>query len=663
MCGIFGLVPGPGTRFTQPLLRRAVEKLFLLSENRGKEASGLAIRGRDDLLVHRVPFAASKLLKTNAFARIMDTALPESFRPGDPSFKAIIGHSRLTTNGFQGIRTNNQPVRANGLVGVHNGIIVNVDDLWREQPELTRRYDVDTEVLMAMLGSHLAAGEELETALGAFFSRIEGTVSTGILFENRNILLVASNTGSLYTCLARDGSIALFTSERHFLESLLSDPEMADAVGPCDITQVSPGTGLALAFDTLEVTPLRFAVRTQPVPERQKSDDAPSLFNVNANPRAMRVFDSIEAEDTARTGLRRCTRCVLPETMPFIEFDDEGVCNYCHAYTPLRYKGADALMRDVAAFKGNRTDGDCIIAFSGGRDSCYSLHYAVQDLGLRPIAYTYDWGMVNDLARRNQARLTGKLGVEQIIISADIKRKRRNIKLNVEAWLRKPDLGLIPLFMAGDKHFFHYANVLKKQTGITNFIWAENQLERTNFKVGFCGISSANNKRRIYRMSSLNKVLMIQYYLKNFIVNPRYLNQSLVDTFTSFLSYYFIKHDYLWFFDYIPWDETTIERTLIDEYGWETDPETRSSWRIGDGTAAFYNYIYYVVAGFTENDTFRSNQIRQGSLDRDTALALVRQENQPRYKAIQDYLQLIGVDFDLAMGVIDSIPRLYMRNN
>ena len=49
-------------------------------------------------------------------------------------------------------------------------------------------------------------------------------------------------------------------------------------------------------------------------------------------------------------------------------------------------------------------------------------------MGLNPIAYTYDWGMVTDIARRNQARLVGKLGVEHIIVSADITLKRNNIR-------------------------------------------------------------------------------------------------------------------------------------------------------------------------------------------------------------------------------------------
>ena len=60
------------------------------------------------------------------------------------------------------------------------------------------------------------------------------------------------------------------------------------------------------------------------------------------------------------------------------------------------------------------------------------------------------------------------------------------------------------------------------------------------------------------------------------------------------------------------WDEGLIDQTLAREYRWETAADTGTTWRIGDGTAAFYNFIYYTVAGFTENDTFRSNQIREG---------------------------------------------------
>ena len=59
--------------------------------------------------------------------------------------------------------------------------------------------------------------------------------------------------------------------------------------------------------------------------------------------------------------------------------------------------------------------------------------------------------MVTELARRNQARVVGKLGIEHIWISADILKKRGHIKKNLLAWLEKPHAGLIPILMAGDK--------------------------------------------------------------------------------------------------------------------------------------------------------------------------------------------------------------------
>ena len=98
---------------------------------------------------------------------------------------------------------------------------------------------------------------------------------------------------------------------------------------------------------------------------------------------------------------------------------------------------------------------------------------------------------------------------------------------------------------------------------------------------------------------------------------------------------------------------------MLNHYDWEKAPDTSTTWRIGDGTAALYNYIYYTVAGFTEHDTFRSNQIREGQLTREEALTLVEGENQPRYQNIRWYLDALGMDFKDVIDIINSIPKLY----
>ena len=112
-------------------------------------------------------------------------------------------------------------------------------------------------------------------------------------------------------------------------------------------------------------------------------------------------------------------------------------------------------------------------------------------------------------------------------------------------------------------------------------------------------------------------------------------------------------------YDYIAWDEVKINETLEQQYGWERATDIKSTWRIGDGTAAFYNYIYYRVAGFTENDTFKSNQIREGQIAREEALAMVNDDNRPRLESIRWYCDTVGIDWRETLRRINEIPPLY----
>ena len=225
--------------------------------------------------------------------------------------------------------------------------------------------------------------------------------------------------------------------------------------------------------------------------------------------------------------------------------------------------------------------------------------------------------------------------------------------------MKKPDLGMIPLFMAGDKHFFMHLNQLHKQTGVDLGVWANNKHEKVEFKNGFAGITLDDPHKDRSEMDLANKAKITGYYLKGFLQNPAYLNRSLSDTFVAYISFYFSKQNFLNIYDYVLWRESEIVDTLKKEYNWEVADDTKTTWRIGDGTASFYNYIYYMVAGFTEHDGFRSNQIREGSLKREEAMKLVEEENQPRFDSIMEYCVTVGIDFDEFMSTIDGMPKLY----
>ncbi|MCX6100015.1 MAG: glucosamine 6-phosphate synthetase, partial [Candidatus Bipolaricaulota bacterium] len=343
-----------------------------------------------------------------------------------------------------------------------------------------------------------------------------------------------------------------------------------------------------------------------------------------------------------------------------IEFDEHGVCNYCRDYKIKNDpKPVDELFDLVKPYR--RSDGkpDCLVPYSGGRDRTFTLPYAKKVLELHPIAFTYDWGMVNDLARRDTSRVCGELGVEHIFRAADLWWKRENVRRNVVAWLHKPNLAMVPVFMAGDKYFYYYTDQIKRQTGIRLNIWGINPLENTDFKVGFLGVPPDPEKKRIYSLSAPRQARLLATAARIMAGNPRYLNRSLLNTAGGFVWRSILPHrDYVHLFDYYRWDEREIE-ALLREYDWEMAVDTKSTWRIGDATAPFYNYIYCTIAGFSEHDTFRSNQIREGALTREEAMALVVEENRPRYPSIKWYTSILDLDYARVVKTINAVPKLY----
>lgn len=606
MCGIFGLISKNNETSNKHL-----QQLASHARQRGRDSSGLIFYDQhaNAYLVKRADYDIKKLLKKHQ----------------NINTQVVMGHSRLITNGLG----DNQPVVRDGMCLIHNGIIVNDQEIWNTL-DVSRKFQIDSEVIIAIALKHFDEGGTLKELPGKVLSLCKGTISCALAIPRIGQAIVFSNNGSLY--VGKSNNSTYFSSERYPLETVCCT----------DIEQIWY-EGLAIDIP--------IAPEIDVKDDRRRTEDLIPVFKNIAAEEEMLVYPQPE--------FKRCSKCLLPETMPYISFDSDGVCNYCKHYR-LRNnpKPKEELFNLVEPYR--RADGpDCIVPFSGGRDSCYGLHLIVNELKMKPITYTYDWGMVTDLGRRNISRMCAELGVENIIVADDISKKRRNIAVNLKAWLKAPHLGMISILTAGDKHFFRHVETIKKQTGININLWGVNPLEVTHFKAGFLGVPPNFEEKRVYMHGWRKQLEYQKLRFKAMLQSPGYFNSSLWDTLSGeYYRSFTEKKDYYHIFDYWRWDESTIDSTL-KEYDWELAADTNTTWRIGDGTAAFYNYIYYTVAGFTEHDTFRSNQIREGQLTRDEALALVEDENRPRYQNIRWYLDTIGMDFKEVINIVNAIPRLY----
>ena len=603
MCGIFGVISSRETN------KKHLRILAMHSRQRGSNSSGLVYYDGNGYKIARADYDIMQLLK----------------RENRSVSNVVMGHSSLITDGC----LDNQPVVRDGILVLHDGIIVNEQEIWKLL-NLQPHFQVDSESIIAIAIKHLDEGGELMELPEQILSICEGTVAAVLAIPRLGKALLFSNNGSLY--VGKNESALYFASERYPLEKIACD----------DIVQIWRD-GLLIDIPKAE------SIAT--VDNRRRKEILIPTFKHIATEEALLQYPQPK--------LKRCTKCILPETMPFISFDSDGVCNYCHNYKLRNIpKPKEELFELIEPYR-RKNKPDCIVPFSGGRDSSYGLHLIVNELKMTPITYTYDWGMVTGLGHRNISRMCAKLGVENITVAADTSKKRQNIAKNLKAWLKSPHLGMISILTAGDKHFFQHVETVKKQTGISLNLWGINPLEVTHFKAGFLGVKPDFEEKRVYMPGISNQLNYQLLRLKAMLQSPGYFNSSLWDTLSGeYYRSFAEKKDYYHIFDYWQWDEKIINETL-SQYDWELAPDTNTTWRIGDGTAAFYNYIYYTVAGFTEHDTFRSNQIREGQITREEALKLVKDENRPRYQNIRWYLDTLRMDFSAVIRVINDIPKLY----
>ncbi|MEZ5815385.1 MAG: hypothetical protein R3E13_11810 [Alphaproteobacteria bacterium] len=118
---------------------------------------------------------------------------------------------------------------------------------------------------------------------------------------------------------------------------------------------------------------------------------------------------------------KRCKECIISEKYPDADIDEGGVCSFCTSYQKEKTDilGEEALRDILAQATDRKSQYDCAVAFSGGKDSTYVLYQLKEKYKLKILAITGEDYIASDQAWENRFRVTKKLGVDHIIIRPD----------------------------------------------------------------------------------------------------------------------------------------------------------------------------------------------------------------------------------------------------
>jgi len=369
--------------------------------------------------------------------------------------------------------------------------------------------------------------------------------------------------------------------------------------------------------------------------------------------------------------MRRCTKCILPETFPGIRFDEKGVCNYCLSYEPVKVHGEAELVKVLGKYRGKGEKYDCVVPISGGRDSAFVLHQVVRKYGMRALALTVDSGAIMPEGHRNIARITQALGVDHVWLRDEkqVETAQRNTRTKFRAWLRKPSINtIVPTLNAGDKtmnlRIYRYA----KENGVPLVLGGNNvgnsSFEQEHFKTGFLGVFP--DERGNY--SLYGKVKLSFLLLSEFLGNRHNLHWSVFKEYVEGAYVYLFESvsrpegvTPLGFYDYIYWKEREVVPTILNELGWRGASDTTATWRVDDSAYPLIDYLYLRLVGFNEFDEFYSKLVREGQIPRDEALKRCLSENAPRVPSLMRSFEELGVTKEQVDTVVDRYRAKLLR--
>lgn len=307
-----------------------------------------------------------------------------------------------------------------------------------------------------------------------------------------------------------------------------------------------------------------------------------------------------------------CKKCVLPESEPDIRLDEDGVCNICRNYEKgmLSRRNDGFLETDFLRFldkhRKKRSEYDCLVMCSGGKDSTSALYYMKRRFKMNPLAFMFDHGFETEGAMENVKRAVAKLDVDFVsfrstylhdMVSAALKAGSRAVICHFcSIWY----MGLtfrtaarfdIPIIIAG---------------------WTKGQSAKQPETPGRgCGVEAPEYASMAEATAEFINTQRKTPKYRNF---PRSMKEVVKGARKRHGSVVLSPH---WF---LPFDAEEYVETIRKELGWDYPPMSyprKSTNCLLNFISVFNSMKYY---GYTHYHVEMSRHIREGAITREEAL-------------------------------------------
>lgn len=338
--------------------------------------------------------------------------------------------------------------------------------------------------------------------------------------------------------------------------------------------------------------------------------------------------------------MKRCTSCGLPETHETISFDAQGVCNICRQQEFKKDKidwtgNKKALDLLIEEHRG-KYDYDCIVPFSGGKDSTWTLYYLMKEYGIKPLVVRFDHGFMRKNLEDNVKKTIRKLGCDILSFTPNWKVVQ---KLMLQSFLEKGDF-----CWHCHTGIFSYPMWVALEKKVPLIFWGEPSAEYTAY-FSYDQKEEVDEKR-------FNRYVNLGISADDMLVR---LGGALDERDLKPYSYPPLKelrglnYRSVCLGSYIPWDVKMQSSVIQSELGWQGDqvenvPPQYQYEKIECYMQGVRDYIKYIKRGYSRPSHLVALDRRNGRLSKEEGEHLIRTFEGKRPPSLDLFLDFVGLN-------------------
>ncbi len=357
-----------------------------------------------------------------------------------------------------------------------------------------------------------------------------------------------------------------------------------------------------------------------------------------------------------------CNRCMYPAVAVNLSMDDEGICSSCRVAEEFEKLTPEFWTKRRQVFeqkideirKNNKSDYDCLIPVSGGKDSYYQTHVMVAEYGLKPLLVTYHGNNYLPEGDYNRDRMRHVFDADHLVFGPSVEVLK---KLNRLCFRKMGDMN-----WHGHCGIMTYPIQAAVRFNIPLMMWGETAWDISGMFEPDDFVEFSARVRHEHALRGFE-----WYDMLNDPVEPLREKDLSWAKYPSDEEVLRVGTRGLYIGNFFKWDPNQHSRLVQEKYGWKPSerPFERTYRTVSNLDDRYENGVHdllkFIKFGYGRASDHASKDIRTGYMARAQGIEMVRKHDHVVSQDLYYWLDYVGMSEDEFWATADRFrdPRVW----